>query len=152
MKEIKFRGKRVDNGEWVEGFYVKLDNTYFIIEPVDSNMHGYLWHKVIPETVGQFTGLYDNTKWADMSENEREQWTLKGNMPSEWKGREIFEGDIVKIADFEKNYIVKFTDGCFNLYHFPNSMNGAKWGTIYRLIEIGKYLFEVIGNIHDKQN
>ena len=41
------------------------------------------------------TGQYDSTKWEDLSENERAKWTLIGNMPSEWKGREIYEGDIL---------------------------------------------------------
>lgn len=58
MREILFRGKRLDNGEWVTGCLVKYayDSTPYI---------GYLdaWgdgiYKVDPSTVGQFTGLYD---------------------------------------------------------------------------------------------
>jgi len=42
----------------------------------------------------QFTGLHDSTKWEDLTEHEREQWTRQGNMPSRWKGKEIYEGDI----------------------------------------------------------
>lgn len=40
MREILFRGKRKDNGEWIEGYNLKID-------------------EVAPETVGQFTGLID---------------------------------------------------------------------------------------------
>lgn len=43
----------------------------------------------------QFTGLHDITKWEDLTEDERTKWTLSGSMPSEWKGKEIYEGDIV---------------------------------------------------------
>lgn len=56
----------------------------------------------------QFTGLYDSTKWEELTEAERESWVMSGNMPSDWKGKEIFECDIVKAEhenyhdDYEK--------------------------------------------------
>lgn len=63
-REIKFRGKRIDNGEWVYGCYSYLKSplseapVHYIIEG------GFTPVEVEPETVGQFTGL------GDMSENE----------------------------------------------------------------------------------
>lgn len=45
--------------------------------------------------VMQFSGLHDTTKWEELTEKERAQWTKTGNFPSGWKGREIYEGDIV---------------------------------------------------------
>ena len=45
--------------------------------------------------VEQFTGIHDSTTWEELTEQERKDWTGKGNFPSEWKGREIYEGDIV---------------------------------------------------------
>lgn len=74
MREIKFRGRRVDNGEWVVGSLVQIDfhdsvdyvkNSRIIL----PNGHCY---DVIPETVGQSTGLHDKN------------------------GVEIYGGDIVK--------------------------------------------------------
>ena len=67
MREILFRGKRVDNGEWVEGFFVSQANDTYIFEPLQVNhgidIGGYLdccrMQEVIPETVGQYTGLTD---------------------------------------------------------------------------------------------
>lgn len=54
MREIKFRGKRIDNGKWAEGYYVVAAGMPFIsifgaIEPI----------LVLPATVGQYTGLKD---------------------------------------------------------------------------------------------
>ena len=52
MREIKFRGKRLDNGEWLYGSLVILNGRYFIFD--DANRH-----EVDPTTVGEFTGLKD---------------------------------------------------------------------------------------------
>lgn len=52
MREIKFRGKRLDNGEWLYGSLVILNGRYFIFD--DANRH-----EVDPTTVGQYTGLKD---------------------------------------------------------------------------------------------
>lgn len=52
MREIKFRGKRLDNREWLYGSLVILNGRYFIFD--DANRH-----EVDPTTVGEFTGLKD---------------------------------------------------------------------------------------------
>jgi uncharacterized phage protein (TIGR01671 family) len=52
MREIKFRGKRLDNGEWLYGSLVILNGRYFIFD--DANRH-----EVDPATVGEYTGLKD---------------------------------------------------------------------------------------------
>lgn len=53
------RGKRVDNGEWVYGWYIKFKGEHFITN--FGNRNGFIggFEKVIPETVGQFTGRKD---------------------------------------------------------------------------------------------
>ena len=76
MRDILFRGKRTDNGEWIEGYYCPKPYSHFPCEPtifpfetINKDWHG---ERVDPETVGQYTGLTDTN------------------------GRKIFEGDIVE--------------------------------------------------------
>ena len=55
MREIKFRGKRKDNGEWIYGYYVRDYKNSFIVvigEKALYNLH--IPHQVIPESVGQY--------------------------------------------------------------------------------------------------
>lgn len=125
MREIKFRGKRVDNGEWVYGcyFYEELTENHYIIENIDNPYTNRFFHEVYPETIGQFTGLKDKN------------------------GVEIYEGDILdcgdRIVKVEWNKKFGTWDSIFISY------------TDQELISSGvevvdwKYVSEVIGNIHE---
>lgn len=76
MKQILFRGKRIDNNEWVHGFYFEsladgMKHCYIKYETWDE---GFVTYEVIPETVGQFTGRCDENY------------------------NKIFEGDILEVS------------------------------------------------------
>jgi hypothetical protein len=97
-------------------------------------------------TLTQFTGLYDSTTWEELTEEERREWTIRHNLPSEWKGKKIFEGDIVKITlkdNWERKGVIKFSQYYFSwVVSIPNS------GGCYQLFDV-KNKIKHIGNIFD---
>lgn len=136
-REILFRGKRIDNGEWEEGYLIApefaLDRKY-IGHLFSEDDHDIDVVEVAPETVGQYTGLED------------------------YQNRKIFEGDIVKLTDVVNDFSW-FAVVCFGN---PNCKNDWGWqlepiGKCECATEIllwidmedtGAYC-EVIGNIYD---
>lgn len=64
-RQLKFRGKRIDNGEWVYGYYALVNDSFYNNESViianitGGEINEVEVYKVIPETVGQYTGLKD---------------------------------------------------------------------------------------------
>ena len=106
-REILFRGKRTDNGEWVYGSLIDSDSIVGKIVDFDEEYFiPKFWYKVVPETVGQFTGMYDDTKWENASSFDKEYAynlsKINGTKPKEeWKGKMIFEGDLVSFSSWK---------------------------------------------------
>ena len=106
MKKNLYRGIRKDNGEWVYGSrFVGFKKSYICPEAIAMyNFDGALclggFVEVSPESVGQYTGLHDATKWENLPEKEQQEF-LRIHKKEDWNGKKIFEGDIVK-QTFEK--------------------------------------------------
>lgn len=129
MREILFRGKRIDNGEWVEGYFVNLWLMHYQKhQPIitDNNAVSY---DVDPSTVGQYTGLTDKS------------------------GKKIFEGDIVDASN-EWWYASGPAghDSPVILVEWENDLCGFEPFANYDC-DCGVYInaknCEVLGNIHD---
>lgn len=149
-REILFRGKRIDNGEWVYGYYSPANIPLMGCIGHFINEGGYRAIEVDPETVGQYTGVTAN-------------------------GTKIFEGDIVRyntFDDFDCHSIVAFgeyeQDGssgeykprsCIGFYVSVNNFTCPDWCDNepeyfshflqqQNICEVATKC-EVIGNIHD---
>jgi uncharacterized phage protein (TIGR01671 family) len=128
MREILFRGKRCDNGEWAQGYYIRAEHHWhkhgihkdWITLGAYANGGWFALHNkyaVKAETVGQFTGLTDKN------------------------GKKIFEGDILDVMH-QGVFECRWDEGNFE---FGLSNRKESFGIAY----VSPNDIFVIGNIHD---
>jgi len=129
MREIKFRGKRIDNGEWVYGAFVPdaletPDNdltTWGFIRRYNRDIGKMETIEVARESVGQYTGLCDKN------------------------GKEIYERDVLLWGDDNRQNQVVFSQGSFQMQRY----GGLAPLRYHNLVNSEAMNAEVIGNIHD---
>lgn len=151
MREILFRGKDIGSKQWFYGSYLKTDdntNECFRKTPIrqrhqivqfesgDWNLGGWAFYDVLPETVGQFTGLFDKNGVKIFEGDILQKWDTDYEL---WEERG-YEGDepfkIIKkdFATMERFPVLWMKNERFG-YEGEDLESPDKW--------------EVIGNIHD---
>lgn len=145
MREIVFRGKRVDNGEWVYGDFLSRKNKLSTRPYIVFHDSEYIIPRTIevdPDTVSQWTGL---TAYIDTDE-EYEMEEMK-----------LFEGDILEFAVFDHNDIdthytgiIKYADGMYQIWKSEESEYfGHNGGFVLGWVLAQDDESRIIGNIHD---
>ena len=140
MREIEFKAKRIEGGVWVCGYYCELAGRKYIIPDYsqfrdihDADLED-SFAEIIPETVCQWTGLFDKQEVK------------------------IFEGDIFQYRKHDGYLLPDFTGevlfmmGCFGYVATSENM-GEAFRSFSEIDELEKDFLdhiEVIGNIHDK--
>ena len=169
MREILFRGQTRKNGEkvematgeklpgnWVYGGIFPGTGDYSIIYGGETEKD-LERHVVYSETVGQYTGLHDATKWENLPEKEQQEF-LRNHKKEDWNGKRIFEGDMIKPFDDEiEKMVVEFHHGQFLLCLYGERGYMAEYGWeeegnygCFEAEPLSSYGddIEVIGNIH----
>ena len=122
VENIKFKAKRLDNGEWIEGEISHFENTIWIV-PIGHKLFHSGCAEVAPDTICMFTGLKD------------------------CNGREVWEGDIIE--DDYKTEII-FDQGTFLIHSIDNNYKET-FHPLFNYIEWnGNITCKVIGNKFDK--
>lgn len=129
MRQILFRGKSKKTGEWIIGYYLKNRGVDFIAPDEFANEKTWEDYEVIPETVGQFTGLLDKN------------------------GKEIYEGDII-LTPFLDPIFGDMVNGelCVKrevLFNKGSFVVKKDIGYVYLECFTKDNNAKVIGNIHD---
>lgn len=129
MRQIKFRGKDIETGEWIYGhFFQRLGHYPAIVEPRPRDGKVMYYEIAVEDnTVGQSTGLLDKN------------------------GKEIYEGDILEYTkyDWTRILLVEYKFGAFG-YTYLDEFHALSGNPNFSFGTFGEDAdFEIVGNIHD---
>lgn len=127
MREILFRGKRLSDGKWAEGFYQASPAGNHYITSVGHSGCAQP-DKVDPATVGEWAGIEDVN------------------------GKKIFEGDIISGLFVFEMYVpgvVAFCDGAFGVEWYRGDRCQGKFPMFTPFTSTCNVKWEVVGNVHD---
>lgn len=122
MRTIKFKAKRLDNGEWVKGDLIHSTSYVGISYPNDEFSDVQIVHRVDPETVCQFTGLSDCVS------------------------RDIWEHDLIHLAGFNYAAEVIWSEGYYAFMVVCENKHSYCLHSVIKACRI-----ERIGNKFDKE-
>lgn len=137
MRHIEYRGKRLDNNEWIYGDLRKrnYEHSYRIVsKDIEDEREGYgfLFHEVDPNTIGQYIGFCDK------------------------KGRKIFEDDIVRVhfndfpySDEDDIGIIEWEMERYDCPAFDIFPHDLDCNYLSTILATGEYTIVVLGNKHD---
>lgn len=157
-KQPLFKAKCLDTHEWIEGmpFYYHGGQTGIIQRRDETRIYSDLdgfstienlfCPKVDPNTVCEWTGLYDGTPWDELSFGEQQKFLLDHNK-EEWQGKKIFEGDIVVYnnGSYSGKFLVEFETDMFTCLNFYCS----SFDDPSAAFSEGTKDFRVVGSIYD---
>lgn len=134
MREVLFRGKRIDNGEWIYGGLLTPTDIMDVWEISENTGMGDRY-EIDPDTIGQYTGLKDKN------------------------GKKVFEGDIVYARGYSEKFVYakvnigKFSGGCETCCCTAGNYMGVflEFSNGYEENILSDFFddIEVVNNIHD---
>lgn len=135
MRQTLFRGKRIDNHEWIEGYLTQNEFGQFVIQAFQKK--GYLFSTPVnPTSIGQFTELLDQN------------------------GEKIFEGDVITstfpkdeefdAVDYVCDFVIEYSEGCFWAKELKEPGSDGAIAPAYAHLDESDNISVLKGNIHEE--